>query len=143
MSDASTCHAATRLEVEVLTGPKGKSCRALSRIRSQHCRYHQGAGLPARDSLRAWIDEMHTDLHTRLVDRSDGLARPPAVKQAAVMAPCTRKESAKALAQKLGVCRPTLYNWKNQLLGPEVSPSMKCRLDPSSSPEREELQRQL
>src|SRR5476649_617984 len=34
------------LEVEVLTGPKGKGCRALSRIRSQHRRYHQGVGLP-------------------------------------------------------------------------------------------------
>lgn len=100
-------------------------------------------GYPARDSLRAWIYEMHPELHTRVVSRSDGLARPPAVKQAAVIALCTRKESAKALAQKLGVCRPTLYNWKNQLLGPEVSPSMKCRLEPSSSPEREELQRQL
>jgi transposase InsO family protein/transposase-like protein len=100
-------------------------------------------GYPARDSLRAWIYEMPPELHTRVVGRSDGLPRPPAVKQAAVIALCTRKESAKALAQKLGVCRPTLYNWKNQLLGPEVSPSMKRRLEPSSSPEREELQRQL
>src|SRR5450830_1103140 len=100
-------------------------------------------GYPARDSLRAWIYEIHPELHTRVVGRSDGLARPPAVKQAAVIALCTRKESAKALAQKLGVCRPTLYNWKNQLFGPEVSPSMKRRLEPSSSPEREELERQL
>jgi putative transposase len=69
-------------------------------------------GYPARDSLRAWIYEMHPELHTRIVGRSDGLARPQAVKQAAVIALCTRKESAKALAQKLGVCRPTLYNWK-------------------------------
>jgi len=43
------------------------------------------------------------------------------IEQAAVLALCTRKESAKALAQKLGVCRQTLYNWKNQLLGPEVT----------------------
>src|SRR5471032_2620561 len=78
-------------------------------------------GYPARDSLRAWIYELHPELHTRVVGRSDGLARPPAMKHAAVIALCTRKESAKALAEKLGVCRPTLYNWKNQLLGPEVS----------------------
>jgi transposase-like protein len=49
------------------------------------------------------------------------------MKQAAVIALCTRQESANAVAQKLGVCRPTLYNWKNQLLGLEASASMKRR----------------
>lgn len=100
-------------------------------------------GYPARDSLRAWIHELHPGLHTRVVGRSDGLARPPAMKQAAAIALCTRQESAKAVAQKLGVCRPTLYNWKNQLLGPEASASMKRRQETPSAPEREELERQL
>ncbi|PKH14618.1 transposase [Pseudomonas sp. 43NM1] len=100
-------------------------------------------GYPARDSLRAWIYELHPELHMRVVGRSDGLARPPAMKQAAVIALCTRQESAKAVAEKLGVCRPTLYNWKNQLLGPEASASMKRRQKTPSSPEREELERQL
>lgn len=98
-------------------------------------------GYPAQDSLRAWIYELHPELHTRVVGRSDGFAGPPAMKHAAVIALCTRKESAKA--EKLGVCRPTLYNWKNQLLGPEVSASMKRRLESPSSSEREELERQL
>jgi len=62
--------------------------------------------------LRAWIYALHSKLHTRVVGRSDGLARPPAMEQAAVIALRTRKESAKALSEKLGVCRPTLYNWK-------------------------------
>lgn len=100
-------------------------------------------GYPARDSLRAWIYKLHPELHTRVVGRSDGLARPPAMKQAAVIALCTRQESASAVAQKLGVCRPTLYNWKNQLLGPEASAPMKSRQKTPSSPEREELERQL
>jgi putative transposase len=82
-------------------------------------------GYPARDSLRAWIHESHPELHTRVVGRSDGLARPPAMKQAAVIALCTRQESAQAVAQRLGVCRPTLYNWKNHLLGQETPASMK------------------
>ncbi|KAB2729175.1 helix-turn-helix domain-containing protein [Brucella anthropi] len=38
-----------------------------------------------------------------------------------------RQESAQALAEKLGVCRPTLYNWKNQLLGPEA-PARHCQV---------------
>ena len=100
-------------------------------------------GYPARDSLRAWIHELPPELHTRLVGRSDGPAIPPAMKQAAVIALCMRQESASSVAQKLGVCRPTLYNWKNQLLGPEASTSMKRRQETPSAPEREELELRL
>ena len=76
-------------------------------------------GYPARDSLRAWIGELHPELRTRAVGLSDAGARPPAMKKAAVIALCMRQDSAQAVAQELGVCRPTLYSWKNQLLGPE------------------------
>ncbi len=47
-------------------------------------------GYPSRDSLRAWIHELRPDLHTRVVERSTSLARPPAMKQAAVIALCSR-----------------------------------------------------
>ena len=100
-------------------------------------------GYPGRDSLRAWIGELHPEMHTSVVAQTDSLARPPAMKKAAVIALCTRQGSAQAVAQKLGVCRPTLYNWKNQLLGPEAPASMKPRHESPSSPEREELERQL
>jgi DNA-binding transcriptional LysR family regulator len=56
---------------------------------------------------------------------------------------CIRQGSADALAQEIGVCRPTLYNWKNQLLGRGVSAIMKHRHDLPPGPEREELGRQL
>jgi transposase-like protein len=63
--------------------------------------------------------------------------------QAGVMALCTREESAQAVADKLGVCRPTLYNWKNQLLGREAPASMK-RTPPSlPSQERDELEHEV
>jgi transposase-like protein len=45
---------------------------------------------------------------------------PTRLKAAAVIELCTRKTSAQEIAQKLAVCRPTLYNWKNQLLGREA-----------------------
>ena len=41
------------------------------------------------------------------------------------------------------MCRPTLYNWKNQLLGLGVSASMKRQHDLPPGSEREELERQL
>jgi transposase-like protein len=46
-------------------------------------------GYPARDSLRAWIHKLHPELRTRVVGRSDGIALPLAMKQAAVNALCT------------------------------------------------------
>jgi transposase InsO family protein/transposase-like protein len=100
-------------------------------------------GYPARDSLRAWIGKLPPEPRTRFVGRTDGKVHPPEVKQAAVIALCTRQESAQAVAQKLGVCRPTLYNWKNQLLGPQASASMKRRQETPPSPQRTELERQL
>ena len=46
------------------------------------------------------------------------------------------------MADKLGVCRPMLYNWKNQLLGREAPASMNKNNSPPA-PERAELERQL
>ena len=56
---------------------------------------------------------------------------------------CTRQERAQAVAEKFGVCRPTLYNWKNQLLGREAPASMKHTNQSPPAREREELERQL
>ena len=47
------------------------------------------------------------------------------MKQAAVIALCMRQESAQAVAKQIGVCRPTLYNWKNQLLREQAHDAME------------------
>jgi len=56
---------------------------------------------------------------------------------------CTREKSAQAVADKFGVCRPTLYNWKNQLLGREAPASMRSTNQSTPSQERDELERQV
>lgn len=56
---------------------------------------------------------------------------------------CTRQTSAGAVAQKLAVSRPTLYKWKNQLLGREVPTSMKLHNDSLPDPERSDLEQQV
>ena len=48
-----------------------------------------------------------------------------AVKRAGVVRLYSRQETAQTLAEKFGVSRPTLYNWKNQLLGPEAPATLK------------------
>ena len=52
------------------------------------------------------------------------------MKQSAVIELCMRQGSAQLLAQELGVSRPSLYNWKNQLLGHDVSATDRQWLTP-------------
>ena len=102
-------------------------------------------GYPGRDSLRAWIGEFQPDSRQHVVRSAVSSPRPPELKKLAVLELCTREGSAQGVAQKLGVSRPTLYNWKNTLAGPEVPASMKRRKDltPEPQPERAELERQV
>lgn len=86
-------------------------------------------GYPCRERLTAWIDELHPQARRRMVGRAPNVQHPPELKNAAVIELCTRTTSAQAIAQSLAVCRPTLYNWKNQLLGREASASMKRQKD--------------
>ena len=100
-------------------------------------------GYPGRTMLTAWVREAFPETKKALVGRSGRVIYPEALKQAGVIGLCNRQESAQDVADRLGVCRPTLYNWKNQLLGREASSSMKRRNNSPPVPEREELERQL
>ncbi|MCL2644148.1 MAG: IS3 family transposase [Betaproteobacteria bacterium] len=100
-------------------------------------------GYPRRETLAAWVKELHPGTKRRIVSKAVGVAKPRQVKQAAVIEFCTREESVRVLAQKTGVSRTTLYNWKNKLLGHEVPASMKGHNNPTPAPERAELERQI
>jgi len=65
------------------------------------------------------------------------------MKQSAVIELCMRQGSAQSVAQELGVSRPSLYKWKNQLLGHDASASMKRKQDSPPSIERVELEQQV
>ena len=99
-------------------------------------------GYPCRGTLTVWIDELHPQVRQRIVGRAPNVPHPLELKNAAVIELCTRKTSAQEIAQKLAVCRPTLYNWKNQLLGREAPASMTHHKHPPSAPDLTELERQ-
>ena len=99
-------------------------------------------GYPCRGTLTAWVREAFPEKRTAVVGSVGQRSYPAAFKQAGIVALCTRQESAQAVADELGVCRPTLYNWKNQLLGREAPASMNKNNCPPA-PERSELERQL
>jgi transposase InsO family protein/transposase-like protein len=96
-------------------------------------------GYPCRATLVGWIEELQPGIRQRIVGRAPNIQHPQEIKNAAVIELCTRKTSAKAIAQKLAVCRPTLYNWKNQLLGPEVPASMIHQSESQSNAEESKL----
>jgi putative transposase len=100
-------------------------------------------GYPGRGTLTAWVREALPEARKAMVGRAARPRYPEALKQAGVIGLCSRQESAQAVAEMLGVCRPTLYNWKNQLLGPEAAASMKRKNNSPPVPELAELERQL
>jgi len=100
-------------------------------------------GYPGRGTLTAWVREALPEARKAMVGRAARPRYPEALKQAGVIGLCSRQESAQAVAERLGVCRPTLYNWKNQLLGPEAAASMKRKNNSPPAPELAELERQL
>ena len=96
-------------------------------------------GYPCRDTFRAWIEELHPEVRNHVFGKAAGVPHSPERKQAAVIALCTRQISAQAIAQKLAVSRPTLYQWKNQLLGRKADASMKPPNDSGSGPDETQL----
>jgi putative transposase len=94
-------------------------------------------GYPSRSLLAGWIRDAHPEVRPRVGQAHEALSSQ--AKQSAVMALCLRQGSAQAVAQELGVSRPSLYNWKNQLLSNEALASMKPQ-NPAPSSERNELE---
>ena len=101
-------------------------------------------GYPSRAVLAAWIEELHPDIEKRVIGTvTGGVPKSHEVRREAVIDLCAREESARVVAQKTGVSRPTLYMWKNQLLGREAPASMKQKKKPASNHERAELEEQV
>jgi putative transposase len=100
-------------------------------------------GYPCRATLTAWIEALHPEERHRVIGRAANVQHSPERKNAAVIELCTRQISAQAFAQKRAVSRPTLYNWKNQLLGRDAPRSMKRQNDSHPMPETAEMQRQV
>jgi len=98
-------------------------------------------GYPSRALFSAWLQEFHPQDRVRVVSRSPQL--PSEAKQSAVIALCTRQSSAQTVADEVGVCRGSLYKWKNQLLGHDVSASMKRKQDAPASSDQAALEQQL
>ncbi|QYD67993.1 IS3 family transposase [Paraburkholderia edwinii] len=101
-------------------------------------------GYPCRGTFAKWIEELCPEIGKRMVGRVAGsVPKSREARQAAVIDLCTRDESASVVAQRAGVSRPLLYNWKNQLLGREAPASMRRQKKPAPNLEIAELEQQV
>ncbi len=84
-------------------------------------------GYPSRGVLASWVDELRPG--TRRVVTSTNASAPFALdhKRLAVSDLCERQRSAREVAKNVGVSRPMLYKWKDQLLGDKAYRSMRKR----------------
>ena len=78
-------------------------------------------GYPSRGMLSSWCDELAPGTRKMLVA---GVKFTQEQKREAVIALCTRIGSVKDVAERYGVTREALYNWKRELLSKEVSATM-------------------
>ena len=94
-------------------------------------------GYPSKALLGVWIQQAHPELCPRIGQAYKPLS--PQAKHSAVMALCLRQGSAESVAKELGVSRPALYVWKNQLLNSKALESMKPPQNQSPQPQKDEL----
>lgn len=90
----------------------------------------KAVGYSGRGTLVAWLDELRPERKKHVLGKASGIRRTPELRQTAVIDLCTRREGAEKVAKKIGLSCPTLYNWKNRLLGQEAVSAMTCRNDP-------------
>jgi transposase-like protein len=60
-------------------------------------------GYPGRGTLAAWVDELRPETRKRIVGKVGALPQPREAKESAVVELCMRQESARVIAQRVGV----------------------------------------
>jgi transposase-like protein len=104
----------------------------------------EGFGLPESWTFAKWIEELCPEIGKRIVGRVAGsVPKSREAKRAAVIELSTRDESASMIAQRAGVSRPLMCNWKNQLLGREIPASIKRPKKPAPNLELAALEQQV
>lgn len=94
----------------------------------------------SRETLRHWCRERVPD---RCRKRRGGINYTQEQKREAVESLCTRESSAKEVAHVHGVSRPTLYQWKKELLGKEVQVAMPDAENGKAQKTKEELLKEI
>ena len=100
-------------------------------------------GYPSRTALAQWIDKLAPGQRKVRITRGNMIQLSEEFKRDAVISLCTRDSSATVVAQKYGVSRECLYNWKKQLLGEKDVDSVVRSKKPDLPDDKDELQAEL
>jgi putative transposase len=100
-------------------------------------------GYPNHQTLRMWIDELRPGARKVCIRRGSAVSFLDEQKRRAVIDLCSREGPAAAVAGEVGVSRPSLYAWKNELLGEEVPVVMDKKSRHPTSGDRDELMREV
>nr|WP_315591682.1 IS3 family transposase [uncultured Cupriavidus sp.] len=84
-------------------------------------------GYPSTEMLGRWIEELRPGSRRMVTSTNTSAPFAPDQRRQAVTDLCARRGSAEDIAKKVGVSRPMLYKWKDQLLGDEAYRSMRKR----------------
>lgn len=93
-------------------------------------------GYPCQELLARWCDELAPNKRKRSLN---AVQFSQEQKQDAVIALCSRHESAKEVAEAIGTNRVSLYNWKRQLLGEGARMPKRSELDDDLPNDKEQL----
>ena len=100
-------------------------------------------GYPGKTTFGNWLDELCPEARISWVGRRKPTRRTEPLKRAAVIDFCLREDSAQDIAQKLDICRQTLYTWKDELLDKDASINMKSEPKLPPLPDREALEKTI
>lgn len=78
-------------------------------------------GYPGKTTFKQWLNEAYPDRQKYCVSGGRMIEYPQKKKEQAVIDLCARNGTAQEVADRHGVSRITLYEWKKQLLGKERS----------------------
>lgn len=70
---------------------------------------------PSREVLASWVDELRPGMRQVVTSTNASVPLTPERKRLAVSDLCERQGSALKVAKKVGVSRPMLYKWKDEL----------------------------
>ena len=97
-------------------------------------------GYPSRTLLKEWLQEAHPEDFPHCSQSTAMVNLTEEQKEQAVLDLCSRTGSAKEVAEKYGVSRYSLYNWKHQLL-PQGSPTHMPKTKKNETVESKQMEK--
>lgn len=131
--------------------PRERYSRAQKIAAVEHYLTHGGClsftrraiGYPSNEVLKSWIQEFYPNSRPLVIRSGTNKCFSPEERSQAVRELCSRRGTARKVAQSIGVSVPVLYKWKKDLISDEAYRSMRKRNSVSHDKKQDELQEEI